>query len=122
LIAKRRAERQTGGDGSRKHPTPQRHQVNMHNVDSFVNLDDLIDHTVFHHGIHDSVGEIALDKDDYHKGDTLLPYMAAHGKSDAHPGDTRRVLANSHAPSHKEKNLDVIDAQNTPDTLTVGDV
>jgi hypothetical protein len=44
----------------------------MHNVDLFVNLDDLIDYRFFHHGIHDSVGDTALDKDDSHKEDILL--------------------------------------------------
>jgi hypothetical protein len=122
LIAKRRAERQTGGDGSRKYPTPQRRQVNMHNVDSFVNLDDLIDYTVFHHGIHDRIEDTAVDKDERHKEDSLLTYMAARGKSDTHLGDIRRVLAHNHAPSHKKKNLNVNEAQNTPDTVMVGNV
>jgi hypothetical protein len=43
---------------------------------------------------HDIVGDTTLDKDDSDKEDTLLTYMAARGKSDTHPGDTRRVLAN----------------------------
>jgi hypothetical protein len=115
LIATRRAERQNGGDGSRKHPTSQRRQANMHNVDLFVNLDDLIDYTLFHHGIHDSIEDIALDKDNRHKEEYLLPYLAARGNSDTYPGDIRRVLAHNHAQSHKK-------AQNTPDTVTVSDV
>jgi hypothetical protein len=46
LNAKRRAERQTGGDGSRKHLMQPRRQVNMHNNDLFVNLDNLIDYSM----------------------------------------------------------------------------
>jgi hypothetical protein len=54
-----------------------------------------------HHGINDSVGGAALAKENGHKEDNLL----VSGKSDTHPGDIRRVLASSHAPSHKKKKI-----------------
>jgi hypothetical protein len=63
-----------------------------------------------------------MDKDERHKEDSLLTYMAAHEKSDTHPGDVRRVLARSPAPSHKKKSFHVNEAQSTPDTVTVDDV
>jgi hypothetical protein len=63
-----------------------------------------------------------LRKDERHKENSLPTYMAACGKSDPHTGDIRRVLANSHAPSHKKKNLNVNEAQTTTDTVMVGDV
>jgi hypothetical protein len=122
LIAKRRAEQQAGGDISRKHPSQHSRQVIMYTVDSFVNLDDIIDYTVFHHGIHDSVGDIVLDNNDSHKEDTLVTYMAARAKHDTHPGNFRRVLGSSHAPSRQMKKLNLNEVQNTPDSVTVGDV
>jgi hypothetical protein len=122
LIAKRRAERQAGGDSSRKHPSQHRRQVNMHTVDSFVNLDDIIDYTVFYHGIHDIVGNTDLDYADSQKEDTLLTYMASRAKPDTHPGDIRRVLGSSHAPAQQKNNLNVNEVQNTPDSETFGDV
>jgi hypothetical protein len=42
--------------------------------------------------------------------------MAAREKSNTHPSDIRRVLA-----PHKKKKLNVYEAQNTTDTVTVGD-
>jgi hypothetical protein len=122
LIARRRAEQQAGGVGSRKHPSQHRRQVSMHNIDSFVNLDDIIDYIVFHHGIHDSLGDTALDNNDSHKEDTLLTYMAARANPNTYPGDIRRVLGSSHAPSPQKNNLNVNEVQNTPDSVTVGDV
>jgi hypothetical protein len=44
----------------------------MYNFDPVVNLDYFIDCTVCHSGIHDSVGEAALAKDDGHKVYILL--------------------------------------------------
>ena len=51
LIAKRRSEREHGRDGFSQQPTKPRLQVNMHDVDTFVNLDALIDYIVCHHAI-----------------------------------------------------------------------
>jgi hypothetical protein len=122
LIAKRRAERQAGGDDSRKHPSQHPRQVNMNNVDSFVHLDYIIDYTVFHHGIQESVGDTDLDYADSQKEDTLLTYISARAKPDTHPGDIRRVLGSSHVTSQQKKNLNVNEVQNTPDSVMVGDV
>jgi hypothetical protein len=63
-----------------------------------------------------------VDNDDSRKEDNLLTYMAARAKSDTHPGDIRRVLGSSHAPSQQKKNINVNEVQNTPDSVTAGDV
>ena len=55
MIAKRRSERGHGRDGFIQQPTKPPRQVNMHNEDTFVNLYDLIDYTVYHHVIKDGV-------------------------------------------------------------------
>jgi hypothetical protein len=104
FIVKRRAERQTEGDSSRKLPTQHRRQAN---ADSFVNLDDLIDCTIFHQGNHYIVGDKAFDQYESHKEDTLLAYMAARGTSDTHPGNICLVSTSRHAPSHKKTILNV---------------
>jgi hypothetical protein len=61
-----------------------------------------------------------LAKDIDHKKDTLLTYMVASGNSDTHPGDIWCVLASSQAPSDKEKNLNLNEAQNDHYTVAVG--
>jgi hypothetical protein len=48
--------------------------------------------------------------------------MAARAKRDTHPGDIRRVLGSSRAPSQQKKNLNVNEVKNTPDSVSVGDV
>jgi hypothetical protein len=77
---------------------------------------------VWHHGTHNSVDDTIYAKDDGHKEDTLLTCMAAHGKVDTNPGDIRFELARCHAPSNKTKKLNGNEAQNTPDTVTAGNV
>jgi hypothetical protein len=49
-------------EDSRKHFTQPRRQVNMHNVNLFVMLDDLIYYTLALDGIRDSAGDTALHK------------------------------------------------------------
>ncbi len=102
LIAKRRSGRQQGLSGNPSQPILPRRKVNMHHVNSFVNLDDLIDYTVCHHGISAVTNDSTVAEDDRHKDDTLLAYMSARGKSDILPGDILRVLASQHTPSHKQ--------------------
>jgi hypothetical protein len=62
-----------------------------------------------------------LDYAESQKEDNLLTYMAARAKPDTHPGDIRLVLG-IHVPSQQKKNLNVNEVQNTPDSVTVGDV
>jgi hypothetical protein len=70
------------------------HQTNIHEVDNFVNLDDIIAYTSMNHDItqpHDN-----KIKDDMPNDNALLAHMAGCG-SGTSPGDIRQVLAANHA-------------------------
>jgi hypothetical protein len=92
----------------------------MHNVDLFVNLDNLIAYTVCHHGTNEIVGEATSANDDGHKKDIgWLPWL--HVEISIH---IQGILGVSyqHATSFKKKNLKVNEVRNNPDIATVGDV
>jgi hypothetical protein len=117
LIAKRRQERMKNSNGNYKPFQPSR-QVNLHEIEDMVNLDDIVDYTVNNHTIASS--DEQDPKDVTTNDDVLLAFMAGRG-SDTSPGDIRHVLAADRS-SNKNKTRKANETNSAPSTFQVGDM
>jgi hypothetical protein len=87
LLAKRRQDRMGNNEGALK-PFQAPRQVNSHDVNDLVCIDDIIDYTIMHH----EVNKVEVEDDNKDSGkngdNALLAFMAGQGSSS---GDIRLV-------------------------------
>jgi hypothetical protein len=112
ILAKRRQERMKDNKGKR--------QVNTHDVQDLISLDDLLDYQINQHTTTPddecpSNGTPSAEPYD----NTLLAYMAGRSPSTS-PGDIRRVLAAKQIQSTKSYPRAANETQVLPDTVQVG--
>jgi hypothetical protein len=94
LIAKRRQERMGNNEGARK-PLQSPRQVNAHDVNDLVCIDDIIDYSIMNHEV-SNVKVEDDNKDSGNNGDNVLTaFMVGQGSS---LGDIRQVLATKCTP------------------------
>jgi hypothetical protein len=86
----------------------------MHDVETFVDLDSMIDYAVLKHEV-DHVDPNAIEKDSDNCGTELLAYMAGQKSSS---GDIWQVLASRQAPD-KNKKCQVNEGTSAPSTVTI---
>jgi hypothetical protein len=111
ILAKRRQERMTDNKGKR--------QVNTHDVQDLISLDDLLDYQINQHTTTPDDECPSNGTPSEPSGNTLLAYMAGRSPSTS-PGDIRRVLAAKQAPSTKPSPRAANETQVLPDTVHVG--
>jgi hypothetical protein len=97
LIAKRYQEKAHNKCGNKK-PVQATRRANMHSIDSYVDLDTIIECAVMEREVHTRDDD--ADKDDNAEGTDLLAYMAGQHSSS---GDIRQVLAAKKVPSKQKK-------------------
>jgi hypothetical protein len=94
------------------------HQDIIHEVDDFVNLDDIVAYTSMNHDVtQPDDNEI---KEDMPIDNALLAYMAGRG-SDTSPGNIWQVLASNNAPN-KNKSRKASESHSAPCTFQFGDM
>jgi hypothetical protein len=94
------------------------HQANIHEVDDFANLDDIVAYTSMNHDI--TQPDDNKIKDNMPNDNALLAYMAGFG-SGTSPGDIRQVPAANHAPN-KNKTRKANKSHSAPSTFRFGDM
>ena len=111
LIAKRRQERMGHV------PLSANRQVNIHEVEDLVNLDDIIEYTSMTHDV--TTPDVKEDSREAPSDNALLTFMAGRG-SPSSPGDIRTVLATNRTPNMtKPRKVNASDS--APNTVQVGD-
>jgi hypothetical protein len=111
LIAKRNQERLAKAGGTSKSFAPPRH-ANMRDVDTFVDLDHLIDYATMKH---ETAATDAHSNADEDGGSELLAYMTGQKSS---CGDVQRVLASKQTPD-KNKKRHVNEGNSAPSSVEV---
>jgi hypothetical protein len=94
------------------------HQANIHEVDGFVNLDDIVAYTSINHDV--TQPDDNGIKDDMPKENALLAYMAGRC-SGTSPGNIWQVLAANHAPN-KNRSRKANKGNSAPSTFQLGDM
>jgi hypothetical protein len=113
LIAKRNQVRLAKAGGNSRSFAPPRH-ANMHNLDTFVDLDHLIYYATMKNklAVNDANAHSSADEDG---GSELLAYMAGQKSS---CGDVRQVLASKQTPD-KNKKRHVNEGNSAPSSVVV---
>jgi hypothetical protein len=106
-----------GNNEGARRPFQSQSQVNAHDVNDLVCIDDIIDYTIMHH----EVNNVKVNDDNKDSGNNsdnaLLAIMAGQGSSS---GDIRQVLATKSTPD-KSKNRQANESKLAPSTVQVGD-
>jgi hypothetical protein len=111
ILAKRRQERMKDHKVKR--------QVNTHEVQDLISLDDILDYQINQHTTTPDDECPSNGTPSEPSESTLLAYMAGRSPSTS-PGDIRRVLAAKQTPSTKPPQRAVNETQVLPDTVQVG--
>jgi hypothetical protein len=102
-------KRKAHNKGGNKKPVQ---RANMHSIDSYVDLDAIIEYAVMEHEVH--TGDDNADKDDNAEGTDLLAYMSGQHSSSE---DIRQVLAAKKVTS-KQKKRQVNEGNLAPSSLS----